>query len=296
MADSSHEKYDPLAYWIAPARNFRTSARLHLQHLLFQNTIGYILEPHVESAIADSKTLKVADLGCGNGVWLNDLDSELTKKGISAQLDGYDVNPTNFPAPAFLPESITLKKLDVFAKPLPEEILGVYDIVHVRAMSGSLKSDVTPLLSAALDLLKPGGWFQWEESRSDVYVVQSPSPEISKSACETIVHVLQAGGKSTGWSADYLPEADRHLKERGFKDVHMKMTETRKQDLKAWTEDYLMVWEELSSLFPPKEKQPEAPMTREAWVELFSKAVSETEQGVVVHQGSIMSVVGRKAL
>ncbi|KAI0116173.1 hypothetical protein F4776DRAFT_666496 [Hypoxylon sp. NC0597] len=238
MADPSHEKYDLSTYSIAPARNFRTSARLHLQHHLFQNTVGYVLGPHVESSMAGSKEFKAADLGCGNG----------------AQSDGYDVNPINFPAPAFLPESVTLKKLDILAKPLPEEILGVYDIVHVRAMSRSIKSDVTPLLSTALDLLKPGGWLQWEESRAYVYVVQSPSPEISKSACETIVHVLQAGGKSIGWSAEYLAEADRHPKEQGFEDVHMKTTETPKRDLKAWTEDYLMVWEELSSLLPPKEK------------------------------------------
>ncbi|KAI0836037.1 hypothetical protein F5Y06DRAFT_116402 [Hypoxylon sp. FL0890] len=294
--------YDASTYWIAPARNFRTSARLHLQHLLFQNTLGFILEPQVEtysiaSSKADSKQLKVADLGCGNGVWLNDLHSEFTKKGISAQLDGYDVNPTNFPPPAFLPESVTLTKLDIFAKPLPEEMVGAYDIVHFRALSSLiLNSNLTPLLSTALALLKPGGWLQWEESRADTYVIQSPSPEISTSACETIVQILKAGGDARGAKFDFLAEADRHLKEHGFTEIHMRMNETRKQDLKAWTEDYLMVWEELAVYFPSKEEQPQATMSREAWVELFGKAVSETEQGVVVHHGKVMSVVGRKAV
>ncbi|KAI1409311.1 hypothetical protein F5Y13DRAFT_203730 [Hypoxylon sp. FL1857] len=291
------QKYDPSTYWVAPARNFRTSARLHLQHLLFQNTLGYPLEPRIWDSTASSEALKVADLGCGNGVWLTDFDSELTKRGISAQLDGYDVSPINFPAPAFLPDSVTLKKLDIYAKPLPEEMVGAYDIVHVRAISSTiLNSNLTPLLSTALSLLKSGGWLQWEESRADVHVVQSPSPEVSKSACDTIIHILKAGGEARRSTFEFLAEADRHLKEHGFEDVQMKMTETRKQDLKAWTEDYLMVWEELAAFFPPKEKQPEAPMTREAWVDLFAKAVGETEKGVVVHQGSIMSAVGRKAL
>lgn len=47
-----------------------------------------------------------------------------------------------------------------------------------------------------------------------------------------------------------------------------------------------MVWEELAS--------PQAPMAREARTELFACAVRETEQGVVVHRGKIVAVVGRK--
>ncbi|KAI0382446.1 hypothetical protein F5Y04DRAFT_252686 [Hypomontagnella monticulosa] len=289
------QQYDASTYWVAPARNFRTSARLHLQHLLFQNTLGHLLHPHVQDSFASSKELKVADLGCGNGVWLNDLDRELSSNGISAKLDGYDVNPVNFPAPAFLPQSVMLKKLDVLANPLPEEMIGAYDIVHVRAfVSIIMNSDVTPLLSTALALLKPGGWLQWEESRADTYVVESPSPEVSKSACQTIVQILKAGGEARGSRFEFLAELDRHLKEHGFEDVHMQASDNRKQDYKAWTEDYLMVWEELSGYFPPKAQQPQSPMTRESWLELFANAVGETEKGVVVHQGKIVAVVGRK--
>lgn len=184
----------------------------------------------------------------------------------------------------------------MLARPLPEEMIGAYDIVHVRAfVSIIVNSDVTPLLSTALALLKPGGWLQWEESRADTYFVDSPFPEVSKSACQTIVQILKAGGEARGSSFEFLGELDRHLKEHGFDDVHMEAPDTRKQDYKAWTEDYLMVWEELSGYFPPKAQQPQSPMTRESWLELFAKAVGETEQGVVVHQGKIMAVVGQKA-
>ena len=68
----------------------------------------------------------------------------------------------------------------------------------------------------------------------------------------------------------------------------------RKQDKKAWTEDYLMVFEDLTWYFPLKAEAPQAPMTRESWIDLFAKAVQETETGVVVHQNGIVSVVGRK--
>ncbi|KAI2463722.1 hypothetical protein F4781DRAFT_415748 [Annulohypoxylon bovei var. microspora] len=298
MANVSDETqiYDTTTYWVAPARNFRSSARLHLQHLLFQNTLGHILEPNIQTSIAGSKQLKVADLGCGNGIWLNDLDRELSSKGISAQLDGYDVNPINFPAPAFLPSSVTLKKLDILAKPLPADMIGVYDIVHARALTSIVvNSDLTPVLSTALALLKPGGWIQWEESRADRYFVQPPSPEISTTACDTIVHLLKAAGEARGSTFKFLGDLGRHVENFGFGDVHSHLAKLRQRDFKAWTEDYLMVWEELYVFFPPKKNEPQAPMTREAWIDLFAKAVQETEKGVVVHQGEIVSVVGRKA-
>ncbi|KAI0886713.1 uncharacterized protein GGS22DRAFT_116820 [Annulohypoxylon maeteangense] len=299
MAHTSEETqvYDSTTFWVAPARNFRSSARLHLQHLLFQNTLGHILEPNIQTAVADHKELKVADLGCGNGVWLNDLDRELSSKGVSAQLDGYDIHPTNFLAPAFLPPSVTLKKLDILARPLPEDIIGTYDIVHARALTSIVvKSDLAPILSTALALLKPGGWLQWEESRADTYFIEPPAPEISTSACDTIVQLLQAAGKARGSGFEFLGELGRHVEEFGFSDVRSLSAKLRRQDLKAWTEDYLMVWEELYVFFPPKAKEPQAPMTREAWINLFAKAVEETEKGVVVHQGEIVSVVGRKPI
>ncbi|KAJ2996689.1 hypothetical protein NUW58_g720 [Xylaria curta] len=125
--------HDPTAYWRAPARNYRTLARLHLQHMLFQNTLRFILEKHVEQAIptAPSSIFKVADLACGNGVWLIGLSRELADKGaVSAKLDGFDINEILFPASAFLPPSVSLENLDVLAKPLPEELIGAYDVVH----------------------------------------------------------------------------------------------------------------------------------------------------------------------
>lgn len=307
MASSVAEasSYDQSTYWIAPARNFRTSARLHLQHMLFQNTLGFFLEPRVHQSAVEAAgnanaQLRVADLGCGNGVWLNDLERELSKQGVPARLDGYDVNPVYFPAPAFLPPSVTLQKLDVLAQPLPAEILGTYDIVHARALGsvvvGNNGVGIQALLANALALLKPGGWLQWEESRADTYVIEAPAPDVSTEASHTLVHILQAGGKARGMDFGFLGELDRHLGAQGFKDVHMQARDTRKQDRKAWTEDYLMVWEELAAHFPPKATAPQSPMTREGWTELFSKVVAETEQGVVAHQGKVMAVVGRKPL
>ncbi|KAL2801546.1 hypothetical protein BJX63DRAFT_417159 [Aspergillus granulosus] len=298
MTIPSHvESYDQSTYWVAPARNFRTSARLHLQHFLFQNTLGYLLEPAVEKslAVSSSQQLRIADLACGNGIWLTELHSHFAKNNISAQLDGFDINPVNFPDAAYLPSSVTLKQLDIIAIPLPAELIGAYDVVHIRAFVSVIPdSNLAPILAVANALLKPGGFFQWEENRGDRWITESPAPQVGQSACDSIVQVLQGGMAQKGIRNDWVDVLHTHLDQFGFRDARLIVQEKRKQDYKAWTEDYLMVWEELAAFFPPKEQAPNAPLTREAWTGLFASAVKETEQGVVVHQGKILTAVGQK--
>ncbi|KAJ8126877.1 hypothetical protein O1611_g6762 [Lasiodiplodia mahajangana] len=154
---SSHvEAYDQSKYWVAPARNYISSTRLRLQHPL---------------------PLKVADLACGNGTWLTELHSYLAKHGVSAQPDGFDIHPVNLPHADFLLATVSLKQLDILAKPLPAELLGTYDVVHIRAFASVIPDgDLTPTLSVAYELLKPGGFPQWEGCGGDRFIAESPSP------------------------------------------------------------------------------------------------------------------------
>ncbi|KAH7304034.1 hypothetical protein B0I35DRAFT_363898 [Stachybotrys elegans] len=289
--------YESSTYWLAPARNFRSSARLHLQHLLCQNTLGYLLEPHIEKDVSGSTQLAVADLGCGNGIWLLQLHDELAKRGVTATVSGYDINPINFPASAWLPSTIQLHQLDILSQSLPDDVLGTFDVVHVRAfVSIIVNSNTTPLLKAVLSLLKPGGWLQWEEVRAERFIVQSPSPEVSSTSCDTIVAMLKAAADAQGLSYEFVGCMDRHLADHGFDNVHVTTTKKRQQDYKGWTEDYLMVFEGLADHFPTKEQAPQAPMTKESWAQLFQQAVYETEKGVAIHQEEIVTAVGRKPL
>lgn len=294
------ENYDQSKFWVDPGRNFKTSARLHLQHFLFQNTIGYLLEPAVEKSIANiqhNQQLKIADLACGNGIWLTELHSTLARANLSAQLDGFDINPINFPAPAYLPPSMSLKQLDILAKPLPAELVGVYDIVHIRAFVSVIPdANLTPVLSAASQLLRPGGILQWEECRGDIFTVESPSPQVSKNACDTIVQVLKEGSRARGICYDWVDVLDTHLSKYGFQNTRLHRHEKRRHDFKGWTDDYLMVWDDLAVFFPTQSQEPNAQLTREAWLNLYAAAIKETERGVVIHQGAVMVAVGQKPL
>lgn len=301
MATSSANvpDFDGTKYWVSPSRNYRSSARLRLQHYLVQNTLGYLLEPAVEKAVAGVGQLKVADLACGNGVWLTELASHLAKThgGARVQLDGFDIHPTNFPDPAYLPAGVTLTKLDILAEDaLPSELKGVYDVVHIRAFDSVIRNAeaIQPVLTVASALLKPGGFLQWEEMRGDNVIVEAPRPDVSKIACATLAGLLQGVLRAPGSDKSWVDVLDTHVAAFGFRETELRVQEKREQDYQAWTENYLMAWEEAAACFPSEAEEPEAQMTREGWAGLLAKGVAETEQGVVIHLDKIMTAVGQK--
>ncbi|KAI1267616.1 hypothetical protein F5Y18DRAFT_306956 [Xylariaceae sp. FL1019] len=287
------ESYDATQFWRSPARNFKSSARLGLQHLLFQNTVGYLLHPEIEDAVSSTKPLAIADLGCGNAAWLIDLERHLSKKNIQAKYYGYDVNAANLPHREFLPESISLEKLDILSE-LPEQLKHAFDIVHVRAfISIVVNGNTTPLLSAVLYMLKPGGWIQWDETPGGSFQVQAPTG-VSATMCNTLVHIVKQGAKANGNDDRFVSQLDQELSKHGLVDSKQEIFMKHAADFKAWTDDYLMVWEELWIYFPTKTDAPDAPMTQEGWLELVAKVAGETEQGVVIHQEKLVVAIGRK--
>ncbi|KAI1299486.1 hypothetical protein F5Y03DRAFT_408816 [Xylaria venustula] len=288
-------EYDPLQYWAAPARNLRSSTRLHLQHQLFLNTTGFLLDPNIETSLQKRDTpFKVADLGCGNGIWLTDLSHELCKMNIPFQLNGFDINEANFPPGVFLPDSVRLSKLNILSQSLPEEVIGAFDVVHVRAFSSIiLNNDTKALLSACLALLKLGGWLQWEEMGAE-FIIESAFPGQEKDYCETLAQLVKRGEDRQGMKLDFVREFGRHLMDAGFQQVYVRKDVKRKQDYKGWTEDFLMIWEEAGFFHPSKSDDNQGSVTRELWNDLFAKAVQETEKGVILHRGCIHTAVGRK--
>jgi SAM-dependent methyltransferase len=103
----------------------------------------------------------VADVATGTGVWLRSLAAELP---TSARLDGFDFDVSKFPDdPAMVTPNMTLSYVNML-EPFPEEMHGVYDLVHLRLVKFGVKADQwTPLAENILKLLKPGGWLLWDE-------------------------------------------------------------------------------------------------------------------------------------
>lgn len=59
-------------------------------------------------------------------IWLIDLAKELPH----AILDGFDISAVQFPHKNWLPARVTLQELNALG-PMPKELLGRYDVVHV---------------------------------------------------------------------------------------------------------------------------------------------------------------------
>ena len=144
-------------------------------------------------------------------VWLSRLSKSLPN---SIQLDGFDVSDDQYLPERSLSSNIKLRTLDAL-KPVPRNLVGQYDVVHIGLFSLVLrsKSDFEALLKHVIDLLgrsrrfitldilhpmvvtfltylvAPGGWLQWDELDlpGTKAVVPEPHPP-SSSAEEAVVH------------------------------------------------------------------------------------------------------------
>ena len=84
-------------------------------------------------------------------LWLLELSQGLPS---DAQLVGYDVSSAQFPNRESLPPQVRLENLDILSDELPEELVGTFDVVHVRALVLVVQAgDPRTLLSNSCALL-----------------------------------------------------------------------------------------------------------------------------------------------
>ena len=55
----------------------------------------------------------------------------MTRELPEDYIDGYDISDEQYPPEKWYGPKVSLSKLDIF-KPLPEELKGRYDVVHLR--------------------------------------------------------------------------------------------------------------------------------------------------------------------
>lgn len=99
-------------------------------------------------------------MATGTGIWLKELAK---KHPETCQFNGFDITDAQFPAPNALPNNIKFQVADLF-KPLPSELHGKYDVVHIRYLNVAMTpKDWEPVTRNVTAMLKPGGWLQWTE-------------------------------------------------------------------------------------------------------------------------------------
>jgi SAM-dependent methyltransferase len=137
-------------------RDYAASTRLNCQFFLWKEELGFNLHPSVDIPQSGSR---IADIATGTAIWLLDL----ARSFPNSRLDGFDISLEQCPPPDWLPGSVSLNQWDVFS-PVPSALKGQYDMVHIRlALLVVRYNDPRPILRNVLELLKPGGYLQWDE-------------------------------------------------------------------------------------------------------------------------------------
>ncbi|KAI9878027.1 MAG: hypothetical protein M1830_002147 [Pleopsidium flavum] len=221
-------------------RDYQGSSRLNLQFFLWKNALQFNLHPDIPQPKAN---VRIADVATGTGIWLVDLASSLPP---TVQLDGFDISLAQTPTPKWLPPNIKLHQWDMFTDP-PAELVGQFDIVHVRLITLVIKdNNALPVINNLRKLLKPGGYLQWDEVDTVGTYIESADPSVSTTAIESLFMNLTIPKSARGrddWKTS-LPET---LDQNGFRDSKRYTYTCDLATARYWHDMYMQSWEEFAT-------------------------------------------------
>ncbi|KAL2859776.1 uncharacterized protein BJX67DRAFT_386642 [Aspergillus lucknowensis] len=111
------------------------------------------------------------------------------------------MSPASFPAPGTHPENFRYSVYNIL-EPVPEELRGRYDLVHVRLLVAALgKGDVDTAVRNLVLLLRPGGWIQWEDLDSYTWAGRVPSSHVKE------MHALMRSHMEARGMEEHIPSA-----------------------------------------------------------------------------------------
>ncbi|KAI2818128.1 hypothetical protein CBS115989_5440 [Aspergillus niger] len=147
-------------------RDKKESERLDLQHRVLVKTSGDTL---IHPSIPLNEIRSVADIATGTGIWLQDVSKFLDTPQIERYYHGFDISAEQFPEN---PGAIQFSVQDLTI-PFPREHRERYDLVHVRLLVAALEeADYKAAIANIYDILKPGGYLQWEEIDEETYLTE----------------------------------------------------------------------------------------------------------------------------
>lgn len=254
-------------------RSHAAASRLNYQFYLWKETLHFNLHP----SIPLPKEAHIADIATGTAIWLIDVARELR----SARLDGFDIKLDQAPPPQWLPSNVKLRTWNIFGE-VPVEMLGVYDVVHVRLLVLVVEiGDPRPVLRNLIKLLKPGGYLQWDELNYPGTRVKSVDGSFSTPALEELVALNYSQGRNN-WTTQL---ADICVHE-GLHDARLSHFEDRIVLAKANNELLLLTMEEFASRLEAVDKKNEAAKVHRLVKEVYGEAL----QGAAVSMPKVVCV------
>ncbi|OJI89961.1 hypothetical protein ASPTUDRAFT_185839 [Aspergillus tubingensis CBS 134.48] len=239
-------------------RNYTAASRLNFQFYLWKESLQFNLHPSVDLGPA-GETVRIADLATGTAIWLCDLMRDPAMTPYTLQLDGLDVDLKNAPVPEWVTPSISLRQWNIFDE-VPEDLRGKYDVVHPRLLVLVVQeSNPLPIIDKVFQLLKPGGYIQWDDlNYPDTIVTKPPTAHQSNQAspaCDAFVQFAQSNGRN-----DWVLDLPQSLMEGhgGFVNADLFHFIDRPELCKANGDQYILVLEEFAARLKSAGKVEEA--------------------------------------
>ena len=84
-------------------------------------------------------------------IWLMELSRLLPK---SARMQGFDIDLSQAPVKAWLPQNVSLHTFDAFSAEMPDELVDAFDVLHIANFKLLVaKNDPVPLLKNLMKML-----------------------------------------------------------------------------------------------------------------------------------------------
>ncbi|PIG90299.1 cytomegalovirus gH-receptor family protein, partial [Aspergillus arachidicola] len=158
-------------------RSPKESARLNAQHNFLVDLIG---GKPIHPAIPIENITAIADVATGTGIWLSSLiTAPKVHPTNRLYLHGFDISSAQYPfskdiAPT---HELHLSTHDMRNR-FPPKHRGRYDLVHLRLLVGALKEeDYLQSMRNIFELLKPGGYLQWDDCDTTAFSTAESSPD-----------------------------------------------------------------------------------------------------------------------
>ncbi|KAL5357094.1 S-adenosyl-L-methionine-dependent methyltransferase [Aspergillus floccosus] len=259
-------------------RNIFHSVRLDAQHLLWRLHTGYILHPRVP--VTDN--MKIAELGTGTGVWLFEAAKSLPP---TTQLHGFDISDEQFPPREPCPPNVRFEIMDSFVDP-PISLVGQYDVVHLRMWASNFRNrDPGAILHHVMELLKPGGFIQWEEADLTHQMV------VGEKAKQFEARVNKLFGQA-GLDYSWVPSLPRRVKQAGFILIEFERQQFGNLLTNLCTNTYLLALQEILQGIRKSSSSDVAQATMEHEIALHHLSTAERKR--IVYNWSPTKLLGQK--
>ncbi|KAL1970615.1 hypothetical protein VTN77DRAFT_4259 [Rasamsonia byssochlamydoides] len=217
-------------------RSHIAACRLNLQHFLWKEVFQFSIHPAIQLPV--DRPVHIADVAAGTGLWLIDVARELP----AAQLDGLDIDLTQAPHPRWLPPNITLRQWNIF-EDVPSDLVGKYDLVHVRLLVLVLSAlDPKPVIRNLLQLVKHGGYLQWDELDCVNMHVKKVDPSVRAPALEELCKMSYSDGRH-----DWVLDLPQLLMQEGFHDAQLEYYGDKPELVRAFNDQHLLTMDEFAA-------------------------------------------------